>query len=63
MDRKTYELLPGEDFHAERFLKVATGAEVWVTIIPRLRAEQVADLIAEGMFPIVDAADIDPAVR
>lgn len=46
--RTYWTLLPGEDFNAETFVD-ADGRAVYVTIIPRLRAEQIAHYASEGL--------------
>lgn len=50
-DRKTWTLLPGEDFACEAFAH-ADGRIVHITIIPRLRDEQIAHYAAEGLVNV-----------
>lgn len=47
--RKTWTLLPNEDFACEAFIDQATKLVTHVTIIPRLRAEQLAHYASEGL--------------
>lgn len=49
--RKTWTLLPGEDFACEAF-KSTTGRIVHITIIARLRDEQIAHYATEGLVNV-----------
>jgi hypothetical protein len=50
--RKTWTMLPGEDFACEAFRDEADGRIVHITIIPRLRDEQIAHYAAQGLVNV-----------